>query len=173
LNLFLQNLIEESPEDLYVPPNQKDWDQQILLSQRSVQYTKRLQLLNRVKTLVKKFKEEATKNPPEGSEKTRVNWETLLNFIPNPLLYGQRPAIWWVKKHDIDLILGVYKYGYANYSAIKAAREYCFAELDRADKYNDFPSADNLTRRLKKLMQTINKIEQNEGKIDFEDEGSS
>lgn len=71
MNLFLQNLIEESPEDLYVPPNQKDWDQQILLSQRSVQYTKRLQLLNRVKTLVKKFKEEATKNPPEGSEKTR------------------------------------------------------------------------------------------------------
>ena len=96
-----------------------------------------------------------------------------MNFSPNPLLDGQRPAIWWVKKHDIDLILGVYKYGYANYSAIKAAREYCFAELDRADKYNDFPSADNLTRRLKKLMQTINKIEQNEGKIDFEDEGSS
>lgn len=165
---------------MYVPPNQKDWDQQILLSQRSVQYTKRLQLLNRVKTLVKKFKEEATKNPPEGSEKTRgtgfvslVNWETLLNFIPNPLLYGQRPAIWWVKKHDIDLILGVYKYGYANYSAIKGAREYCFAELERTDKYNDFPSADNLTRRLKKLMQTINKLEQSGGKIDFEDEGSS
>ena len=30
-------------------------------------------------------------------------------------LFGQRPSVWWSKKHDIDLILGVYKYGYANY----------------------------------------------------------
>jgi hypothetical protein len=41
---------------MYLAPNPKDWDYQIPLSQRAVQYTKRLQLLNRVKTLVRKFK---------------------------------------------------------------------------------------------------------------------
>lgn len=85
--------------------------------------------------LVKKFKEEVLKNNPQCDKMKSnklsylVNWEALLNFIPNAWLYGQRPAVWWVKKHDIDLILGVYKYGYANYSAIKAAKEYCFSEL--------------------------------------------
>jgi len=33
--------------------------------------------------------------------------------------------------------------------------------------------ADNLTRRLKKLINTIVKIQQNQGEIDFEDEAES
>ena len=48
-------------------------------------------------------------------DKEKINWENLLNFLPNSLLYGQRPSVWWNKKHDIDLLRGVYKYGYANY----------------------------------------------------------
>ena len=59
----------------------------------------------------------------------KINWDGLLNFIPLGLLFGQRPAQWWTKKHDIDLLLGVYKYGYANYIAIRAAKQYCFSEL--------------------------------------------
>jgi hypothetical protein len=84
-------------------------------------------------------------------------------------LFGQRPSVWWSKKHDIDLILGVYRYGYANYEIIKSA----FNWEDPANPfsiYEEFPSADSLTRRLKKLMLTINRIEMNAGGIDFEDE---
>jgi hypothetical protein len=33
--------------------------------------------------------------------------------------------------------------------------------------------ADNLTRRLKKLINTIVKIQQNQGEIDFDEEASS
>lgn len=168
LQTFLLGIIEEEDPDTYFPPNPKDWDYQIPLSQRSIQYTKRLQLLNRVKTLVRRYKDEAVKNLEKGQ---RVNWDGLLNFIPSNHLFGQRPASWWAKKHDIDLVLGVFKYGYANYSVIKSAREYCFVEFEKSHNYQDFPSADNLTRRLKKLMQTVMRIEMNEGKIDFDDDG--
>ena len=39
--------------------------------------------------------------------------------------------------------------------------------------YQNFPSSDQLTRRLKKLIQTIIKNEENKGKIDFENSASS
>jgi hypothetical protein len=45
--------------------------------------------------------------------------------------------------------------------------------LERAQTYQDFPVADNLTRRLKKLINTIVKIQQNQGEIDFDDEAES
>ena len=143
-----------------------------MLPQRSIQYTKRLQLLYRVKNLIHKYREDSLRNmsPPD---RRKINWDGLLNFIPLGLLFGQRPAIWWGKKNDIDLLLGVYKYGYANYVSIRNAREYCFAELEKAQTYQDFPVADNLTRRLKKLINTIVKIQQNQGEIDFEDEAES
>lgn len=143
-----------------------------MLPQRSIQYTKRLQLLYRVRNLIHKYREDSLKNmsPPD---RRKVVWEGLLNFIPLGLLFGQRPAVWWGKKNDIDLLLGVYKYGYANYVSIRNAKEYCFAELERAQTYQDFPVADNLTRRLKKLINTIVKIQQNQGEIDFEDEAES
>jgi len=137
-----------------------------MLPQRSVQYTKRLQLLHRVKNLICKYREDALKNMVQP-DRRKINWDGLLNFIPLGLLFGQRPAVWWAKKNDIDLLLGVYKYGYANYVSIRNAREYCFVELDKAQTYQDFPVADNLTRRLKKLINTIVKIQQNQGEIDF------
>ena len=39
----------------------------------------------------------------------------LLNFLPSSVFYGQRPSVWWTLRHDIDLLIGTYKYGYANY----------------------------------------------------------
>lgn len=129
LKIFLQKLIEENQMEYQeYMPNLKEWDQHIMLPQRSVQYTKRLQLLFRVKNLIRKYREDSLKNmnPPD---RRKINWDGLLNFIPLGLLFGQRPAVWWAKKNDIDLLLGVYKYGYANYVSIRNAREYCFAEL--------------------------------------------
>lgn len=40
----------------------------------------------------------------------------MLNFLPTELLLGQTPSSWWTKKHDIDLLRGIFKYGYANYN---------------------------------------------------------
>ena len=99
-----------------------------MFPQRSIQYTKRLQLLNRVKTLIRKYREDAMRNMVvKDRRKSKkliyiVNWDGLLNFIPSPLLFGQRPVQWWARKHDVDLLLGVYKYGYANYVSIRSAK---------------------------------------------------
>lgn len=59
-------------------------------------------------------------------DKSHIIWESLLNFLPNSLLYGQRPSVWWSKKHDTDLLRGVYTFGYANYAMIKSCSDYCF-----------------------------------------------
>jgi hypothetical protein len=40
--------------------------------------------------------------------------------------------------------------------------------LSKANIYQDFPSSDNLTRRLKKLIHAIIRREQDSGKIDFD-----
>jgi hypothetical protein len=47
------------------------------------------------------------------------NWDNLLNFLPSSVFYGQRPSIWWTLRHDIDLLYGTYKYGYATYNAMR------------------------------------------------------
>lgn len=43
-------------------------------------------------------------------------WDNLLNFMPITYFYGQRPSVWWTLRHDIDLLYGTYKYGYALYT---------------------------------------------------------
>jgi hypothetical protein len=48
------------------------------------------------------------------------------------MFLGQRPTQWWTKNHDIDLLRGVYKFGYANYNIIKNAEEFCFKELEKS-----------------------------------------
>lgn len=98
--MFLQNLIEETPDDLYLQPNQKDWDQQILLSQRSVQYTKRLQLLHKVKTLVKKFKEEAIKSAPEG-EKVKGNILEYCSLLGRFVEFHPKRLSLWTKASNL------------------------------------------------------------------------
>ena len=117
------------PDDPYVAPNAKDWDLSFL-KQRAMPWGKRLLLLHRVRILISKFKEEAKKNINEKEKK--INWDNMLNFLPESTLYGQKPQVWWTKKHDIDLLRGVYKYGYANYQTIRNAEEYCFKDLDKS-----------------------------------------
>ncbi|EGR28103.1 hypothetical protein IMG5_183250 [Ichthyophthirius multifiliis] len=109
LKQFLYNMIDEYPDDPYITPQAKDWDSQTL-NQRAIPFTKRLQLLYRIRILIKKYKDDQLKNIPDR-DKEKINWEGLLNFLPNSLLYGQRPSVWWTKKHDTDLLRGVYKYG--------------------------------------------------------------
>ncbi len=85
----------------------------------------------RVRMLIKKFKAEQRKNPKVKKSKD-MQWENLLNFLPSSVFYGQRPSVWWTKKHDVDLLRGTYKYGYANYPQMKVDPEYSFVELEKS-----------------------------------------
>lgn len=61
--------------------------------------------------------------------------------------------MWWTPRHDIDLLYGTYKYGYANYTAMRADTKLSFHKSEQVEgQYNEFPNADNITRRLKKLV---------------------
>lgn len=76
------------------------------------------------------------------------------------MFYGQRPSVWWTLRHDIDLLIGTHKYGYANYSVMRADRKLSFYETEQVEcQFNEFPYADNITRRLKKLVQIFGKSE--------------
>ncbi len=69
---FIMNTIEELPEDPYVQSNTKDWGEQI--GQRAAPWTKRMQLLQRVKGLVKAYKSEKMKYlaKPESERDSQV-----------------------------------------------------------------------------------------------------
>ena len=90
---------------------------------------------------------------------------------------GQRPSVWWSRQHDIDLLRGIYRFGYANYADIRDCDEFSFYQmeqnnLDQNNVFHEFPSSDNATRRLKKLMGAIMKVENEKGRLNFEMEQS-
>ena len=79
--------------------------------------------------------------------------DNLLNFLPPAVFYGQRPSVWWTLRHDIDLLFGTFKYGYANYAAMRADTKFSFFATEQVEcQYSEFPNADYITRRLKKLV---------------------
>lgn len=104
--------------------------------------------------------------------KTFDYWDNLLNFLPNSAFFGQRPSVWWTRTHDIDLLRGTYKHGYANYQLMRSDPKLSFSKLEKDSNFQEFPSADTITRRIKKLIQIIIKNESNNGLISFEDKKS-
>ncbi|CDW90426.1 transforming growth factor beta regulator 1 [Stylonychia lemnae] len=165
LKTFLINLIDEKPEDPFVQSQPKEWGEQI--SQRAAPWAKRIQLLYRVKGLVQTYKGERKKyfTKPEIEQdpfikKEYETWNNLLNFLPAQVFYGQRPSVWWTLRHDIDLLFGTYKYGYAMYQSMRSDTSLSFHKSEQVEsQYQEFPNADNITRRLKKLVQIIGKSE--------------
>ena len=121
---------------------------------------KRLQLLARVKGLVKTYKAEKRKYiaKPEIEidplvSKQYETGDNLLSFLPVQVFYGQRPSVWWTRRHDIDLLFGTHKYGYAMYQAMRADKTMSFHKSEQVEgQFQEFPNADNITRRLKKLV---------------------
>ena len=99
-------------------------------------------------------------------------WDNLLNFLPNHAFYGQRPSVWWTRTHDIDLLRGTYKHGYANYQVMRSDPKLSFSKLEKDSNFQEFPNADTITRRIKKLIQIIIKSESSNGIISFEDKKS-
>ena len=86
------------------------------------------------------------------------SYDNLLNFLPPAVFYGQRPSVWWTPRHDIDLIIGTYRYGYASYAQMRKDPDLSFQQTDQVGwQFQEYPQADNITRRLKKLVQIFGK----------------
>ena len=171
---FLSNLIQEKDNEPWIMPNSNDWGE--LIIQRAPAWGKRIKYLYYIKNTIDIFKSLKANNKDKKKllsnfsnylseeEKNNIkskinpiydNWCNLLWFLPNNLFFGQAPVSWWAKIHDIDLLRGTYKHGYANYLAIKADKKLCFSSLEQNNLNKDFPSADSITRRLKKIIQII------------------
>ena len=149
LKKTLLGIIQEKEDDFYVPPKIKDWG--IMARQRAVPWGKRIYMLHRIRFLIKKFKDKY-----KGGV---LKWGNLLNFMSSANFYGQRPSAWWTRRHDIDLIRGTHKHGYANYTNMRNDPTLSFTAIDTDSSFKEFPTADTITRRLKKLMISIDRIE--------------
>jgi len=175
INNFLANLIQEKDNEPWIIPNTNDWGELNIL-QKAPAWGKRIKYLYYIKTIIDIFKNLRANNKEKRKllsnfniyfseeEKSNINskinkdyddWANLLWFLPINLSFGQTPVSWWNKIHDIDLLRGTYKHGYANYLAIKSDKKLCFSSLEQSGQKKDFPSADSITRRLKKVMQII------------------
>ena len=175
INNFLSNLIQEKENEPWIIPNTNDWGELNIL-QKAPAWRKRIKYLYYIKTIIDIFKNLRANNKEKRKllsnfniylseeEKANINskinkdyddWSNLLWFLPVNLSFGQTPVSWWNKIHDIDLLRGTYKHGYANYIAIKSDKKLCFSSLEQSGHKKDFPSADSITRRLKKVMQII------------------
>ena len=66
-------------------------------------------------------------------------------------------------------MIGTYKYGYANYQQMRTDPKLSFVATEQVENQfgSEFPNADNITRRLKKLVQIVGKDEFY-GKFNFE-----
>ena len=175
INNFLSNLIQEKDNEPWIIPVTNDWGELNIL-QKAPAWGKRIKYLYYIKTIIDIFKNLRANNKEKRKllsnfnsylseeEKSNINskinkdyddWSNLLWFLPVNLSFGQTPVSWWNKIHDIDLLRGTYKHGYANYIAIKSDKKLCFSSLEQSGHKKDFPSADSITRRLKKVMQII------------------
>eukprot|EP00468_Gymnochlora_sp_CCMP2014_P000490 CAMPEP_0167742564 /NCGR_PEP_ID=MMETSP0110_2-20121227/1506_1 /TAXON_ID=629695 /ORGANISM="Gymnochlora sp., Strain CCMP2014" /LENGTH=780 /DNA_ID=CAMNT_0007626789 /DNA_START=318 /DNA_END=2660 /DNA_ORIENTATION=+ len=91
----------------------------------------------------------------------------ILSLIPTSFFSGPRPTAWWGRNDDKGLLKGTFKHGYARYDHIKADGTLGFtsseAKANTAHKpgsaatTNGWPSADVLTRRLKRLIDVSRK----------------
>ena len=166
LQPFLLNLIEESHTDPILAVKSKDWDLN-LIRQRSNLWAKRLRFLHRVK-IFKQVYERYYEKKFKRAPRTGIEYHNMLNMIDTSMLLGQRPSVWWTRYHDIDLIVGTFIYGYANYSKMKEDLQFGFSTLEKCCLYSDFPNADTLTRRLKKLVALIVRHEATYKSFDFD-----
>lgn len=91
-------------------------------------------------------------------------------YIPSQLV--QKPTRWWTLDDDRAMINAIYTYGYARYDEIKTNVELSYSssrakyeedegdddeEKDKVDS-NGWPTADVLTRRVKRLVECIRKV---------------
>ena len=155
---FLVDLIRdnENEDEPFIDHKREDWG--TLINHKAIAWGKRIQFLYKVKVIVEKFAKENKKNnelrKALNSDNLVINatyddWSNLLDFLPDSALCEHKPSTWWTKSHDVDLLRGTYKHGYANYALMIKDNELSFCKLQ------DLPSSNSMTRRFKRLMQII------------------
>lgn len=166
MQYFLLNLIQESDEDFVYSVSSNDWDIN-QIRQRTNLNAKRIRFLYRVRKIVEIYDDYYFQK--YGAKPTTIfEYHKMLNVIDTQMLLGQRPNVWWTRAHDIDLIVGTFKYGYADYNSMRNDQDFGFATLEKVCQYQDFPSADALTRRLKKLISLMVRHEKTYKQFDFD-----
>eukprot|EP00347_Sterkiella_histriomuscorum_P008410 403345198 len=169
---FLSNLIEENQFEATLDSNLQMWGGESFVL-RAQQWGKRIQLLYVVTRIVRAYKEKRRTFLASDSQdkldqrlyKAYKLKENLLNFISNDQLVGMKPAQWWTRRFDIDLILGTHKWGYGNYQVMREDQKLSYCKNPKNDPYYQFPQAEQVTKRLKKLVQLISRVE---GEFDFD-----
>jgi len=81
----------------------------------------------------------------------------LLAFATEESLEGQKPATWWQKCHDIDLLWGVQKYGFGNYHLMREDRKLTWYDVKAEEK--QWPEVERITKRLKKIIHLVRNCE--------------
>ena len=146
----------ENEDEPFIDYRKEDWG--TLINRKAIAWGKRIQFLHKVKVIVEKFAKENKKNielrKALNNDNIVINtksyvWSNMLDFLPDNALYEHKPTNWWTKTHDVDLLRGIYKYGYANYASMKKDNELSFYKL------YSLPSSNSMTRRFKHLMQII------------------
>lgn len=117
MQYFLLNLIEENDEDFVYSVSSNDWDIN-QIRQRTNLNAKRIRFLYRVKRIVEIYNQYYVEKHGD-KPKNIFEYNKMLNFIDTQMLLGQRPNVWWTREHDIDLIVGTFKYGYADYQSMR------------------------------------------------------
>ena len=59
--------------------------------------------------------------------------DNLINYCTEEQLMGMKPASWWQRSHDVDLLQGTYKYGFANYVCIKEDKKLGWSDVITQD----------------------------------------
>lgn len=54
--------------------------------------------------------------------------DNLICFCTSDQLSGMKPATWWQRNNDVDLMLGIYKHGFGNYTAIKEDKRFSLTQ---------------------------------------------
>ena len=81
----------------------------------------------------------------------------MLAFADDEDLKGQKPMPWWQNCHDIDLLWGVYKYGFGNYHIMKEDRKSSWFDVKSEEKA--WPEVEKITKRLKKIVGLVRNTE--------------
>ncbi len=78
-------------------------------------------------------------------------------FASDENLQGQKPTDWWQKCHDVDLLWGIYKYGFGNYHILREDRKLSWFDAKSEDR--QWPEVEKLTKRLKKIVAIFRNTE--------------
>ncbi|CDW85165.1 f y-rich n-terminus family protein [Stylonychia lemnae] len=165
----LLSMVQVKEQDVKVDASASDFGDSF--SQMAKNWGKRLVLINNIVDLVRRYKNQQAKfqslphfNQDQRLQKLYKTNINLLNFLSQEQLSPARPALVWTRRHDVDLIMGSFDYGYANYEAILKSKTLIFEDTSQGKFKSNM-----MTKRIKYVMkQVLLFLKSNHNKYDFE-----